>query len=74
MFAEVDLLHAALPTDTPRQSYIRVEVAITEFCGRSQDYFSRVKAADKNKILGDRPGSAIRCRVPDKLIYFMGFQ
>jgi len=32
-----------------------------EFCGRSHDYFSRVKAADKNKILGNLPGAVARC-------------
>jgi hypothetical protein len=57
-----------------RQWYIRVEVAIMEFFGRSHDYFSRVKAADKNKVLGDRSGSAVRCRGLDKPIHFMGFQ
>src|SRR5205823_11404503 len=51
ILAKIDLLHAALQQIPRRQSYIRVEVAITEFCGRSQDYFSRVKAADTNKSL-----------------------
>ncbi|ANV99373.1 hypothetical protein LMTR13_03450 [Bradyrhizobium icense] len=37
------------------QWYIGVEVAIMEICGRSHDYFSRVKAADKNKTLGKLP-------------------
>jgi hypothetical protein len=32
-----------------------------EFCGRSHDYFSRVKAADKNKILGNLSRTAARC-------------
>jgi hypothetical protein len=31
-----------------------------EFCGRSHDYFSRVKAADTNKIVGKLPGVAAR--------------
>ncbi|MEH2552488.1 hypothetical protein V1286_000017 [Bradyrhizobium algeriense] len=44
-----------------------------EFSGRSQDYFSRVKAADKNKTLGSLHGSTVRCRGPDKPIHFMGF-
>jgi hypothetical protein len=56
-----------------RQWYIRVEVAITEFCGRSQDYFSRVKAADKNKSF--RKPSWLSDPLPwaDKPIHFMGF-
>jgi hypothetical protein len=29
-----------------------------EFCGWSHDYFSRVKAADTNKILEDLPAAA----------------
>jgi hypothetical protein len=44
-----------------RQWYIHVEVAIMEFSGSSHDYFSRVKAAEKNKILGSLPGSSVRC-------------
>ena len=49
MLAKDDLLHAALQQIPRRHWYIRVEVAITEICGGSQDYFSRVKAANKNK-------------------------
>jgi hypothetical protein len=38
-----------------------------EFCGRSHDYFSRVKAADTNKILGKLPAVAAPSG-PDKRI------
>jgi hypothetical protein len=30
-----------------------------EICGRSHDYFSRVKAADKNKILEELPAATV---------------
>ena len=52
IFAKVDLLHAPPSQQIPRrQWYIRLEVAIMEFCGRPHDYFNRVKTADENPIL-----------------------
>src|SRR5262245_3016120 len=58
-----------------RHWYIRVEVAIMEFCGRSHDYFSRVKAADMNKILEELPASTRQVSVRASAIDdFMGLR
>jgi hypothetical protein len=45
-----------------------------EFCGRPHDYFSRVKAAGRKKLLEVFAARAIHCGGLDKPIHFMGFQ